>query len=154
MNQSSGTPPLLELLSLAAAADRLRAKVPDDHLLADRADRLLDFALAEYARIAELDAGMGRLALCHADRAGAVAMRRLYQQWADQADDFLRLLRGHGLRERLGAKFEELEAAVGRTLAMLSITLESLERAEEQFRTGQTYTLEEARRELRAAAGG
>jgi hypothetical protein len=150
MNPSTAAPPLLDLLPGDSSPTGNPAR---DTALADRAYRLIGFALAEYGSIVELDLGMDRLALRYADPQGAVAMRRVYQQWVNQTEELLDRVRGHGLRDRLGAKYEELERAVGRTLAMLSVTLESLERADEQFRTGQTQTLEEVRRELRAAAG-
>jgi hypothetical protein len=150
MNQSTAAPALLDLLpgGFGPTDDPAR-----DNTLADRAERLLGFALAEHERIVDLDTGMDHLALCYADPQGADAMRRVYQQWVNQADELLDRVRGHGLREHLSDKYEELERALGRTLAMLSISLESLERAEKEFQIGHTQTLEEVRRELRAAAG-
>lgn len=121
--------------------------------LADRAARLVDFAVAQYQRIAELDLGMGRLSLRYTDPPGAMAMRRMYQQWVVGAEELLERVRGRGLRDQLAGKYDELERAAGRTQAMLSVTLESLSAAEEQFRKGETFSLEEVRRELRAAAG-
>jgi hypothetical protein len=151
MNQTISPTPLLDLLS---SPNPRQAGVPgDDNELAARAEQLIDFALAEHKRIAELDLGMGRLSLRFMDPQGANAMRGLYQQWAARADELLEGVRRYGLRERLGAKYEELERATGRTWAMLSITLQSLSEADEQFKKGETFSLEEVRRELRAAAG-
>ncbi|HSU66075.1 MAG TPA: hypothetical protein VLJ39_04355 [Tepidisphaeraceae bacterium] len=151
MSQIIHPTPLLDLLASSKAP---HAGEPQNAGgLATRALQLIDFELSEYARITELDLGMGRLSLRHTDPHGAAAMRSLYQQWASQADELLARLRNYGLHEQLEEKYEELERAVGRTLAMLSVTLDSLAQADEQARTGQTFSLEEVRRELRAAAG-
>jgi hypothetical protein len=139
-----------QLISQNSLLDLLSPQSDGSNELATRAHQLVEFALAEYVRIAELDLGLGRLSLRYQDPQGAAAMRGLYQHWASQADELLGRLRDYGLVEN---KCTDLERAVGRTLAMLSIPIESLARAEEQFRTGQTYSLEEVRRELRAAAG-
>jgi hypothetical protein len=143
------------LLDLLPPSDVPSKGVPGKGVadLADRAARLIDFADAEYQRIAELDLGMGRLSLRYTDPQGATAMRRLYLQWVVHTEELLERVRGCGLRDRLGAKYEELERAAGQTRAMLSVTLESLSAAAEQFRRGETFSLEEVRRELRAAAG-
>ena len=152
MNQAVSTPPLLDLFSRPTDGPGDDVATPDD-ALADRAARLIDFALAEHERISALDIGMGRLALNYRDPQGATAMRRMYQQWADQSDELLRRVKSHGLARRLRGKFDALEHVVGVTLAMLSITLESARRGAEQVERGETVSIEEVRRELRAAAG-
>ena len=144
MSDSVATTPLLDLLASPAGEQGT------DRALAERAGQLMEFALAEYDRIAGLDENLGRLALRHTDRQGAAAIRRLYQQWVEQADELLHRVRTHGLRERLADGYEKLERAVGRTLAMLSVTLDSLERADEQIQKGEVVSAEEIRRELRA----
>lgn len=143
------TPPLLDLFSPPSAGVGANPETTDEGL-ADRAERLIDFALAEHERIAGLDVGMGRLALNHTDPPGAAAMRRMYQQWADQSTELLRRVKRHGLHDRLRAKFDALERKVGVTLAMLSITLESVRIAAEQIKRGEVVSIEEVRRELRA----
>lgn len=148
MTLTMTSPPLLDLL-IAPAADPASTDAP----LLERAERLIDFALAEHERIAGLDVSMDRIALNHADPQGANAMRRMYQQWADQSDALLRRVKSHGLQSRLQPKFDALERAIGVTLAMLSITLDSIRRGEDDVRNGRTHSLEEVRRELRAAAG-
>lgn len=151
MDHAISPTPLLDLLR---PAEQSRTGLPPNgDELAARAEQLIDFELAEYQRIVDLDLGMGRLSLRFTDPQGATAMRGLYQQWAGQAEELLRRVRGYGLSGRLGARIEELERATGRTLAMLSISLQSLSDAQEQFKKGETFSLEEVRRELRAAAG-
>jgi hypothetical protein len=147
--QTSPTTPLLDLLPSppdGAVVDGGEA----DEALADRAERLIDFALAEHGRITGLDVEMGRLALDYTDPQGAAAMRRMYQQWADEADELLRRVKGLGLHDRLRAKFDALDRAVGVSRAMLSITLESSRRSDEQVERGEVVSIEEVRRELRA----
>jgi hypothetical protein len=149
---TNSSTPLLDLLPPSdSASSGISGNGVTD--LMDRAARLIDFAIAEYQRIAELDLGMGQLSLRHTDPQGATAMRRLYQQWVVHTEELLERVCGYGLRDGLGAGYEELERAAGRTQAMLSVTLESLSAADEQFRKGETFSLEEVRRELRAAAG-
>jgi len=149
VSQTSLRPPLLDLLSGPPDGAGIESGETDD-ARADRAGRLIEFALADHERISGLDIGMGRLALDYADPKGATAMRRMYQQWADQSDELLRRVKSHGLRDRVRAKFDALERAVGVTLAMLSITLDSLRRADEQIERGEVVSIEEVRRELRA----
>src|SRR3954470_20087728 len=147
--QTSPTTPLLDLLPRSAAGAVVDGGEADE-ALADRAERVIDFALAEHDRISGLDIGTGRLALAFTGPHGAAAMRRMYQQWADEADELLRRVKGLGLRDRLRAKFDALDRAVGVTLAMLSITLDSLRQSAEQIERGDVVSIEEVRRELRA----
>ena len=149
MNQSAPAPPLLDLLDLPSG-DPSAGDSSANGALADRARRLVAFSLADYERIRGLDEDLGLLALRYKDPQGANAIRRLYRQWAEQADALLHRLRTDGLRERLSADYEKLDYSVGRTLAMLSITLESLKKADEQIARGEVHSLEEVRRELRA----
>jgi hypothetical protein len=148
VSQTSPKPPLIDLLSGPAGGEIEPGET--DEARADRAGRLIEFAIAEHEQISGLDVGMGRIALNYADPQGAAAMRRMYQQWADQSDELLRRVKSHGLRDQLRAKFDALERAVGVTLAMLSITLDSLRQADEQIERGDVVSIEEVRRELRA----
>lgn len=147
MIQSIPAPPLLDLLDSPTGGEPT-----PDVAGAARADRLIGFLLAEYERIRRLDEDLGSLALRHNDPRGATAVRRLYQQWVDQADELLRRLRSHGRRGQPAGEHAALEEAVGRTLAMLSIPLDALRRADEQIARGETISGEEVRRELRASS--
>jgi hypothetical protein len=111
------------------------------------------YALQQYTNIRMLDEALGGVALNNRKKPAATAMRRLYERWCKDADALIVRAKQLGLHRGMGADFTALDAAVGRTQAMLKVTLESLDRADEQIRNGQTHTLEEVRRELRAAAG-
>lgn len=80
-------------------------------------------------------------------------MRQLHEEWLSPARGLLARMRemrkaGHRI-ERL----EELEDAVGLTRALLMTTVDDIERGREQARNGESFTLEEVRRELHAATG-
>ncbi len=115
------------------------------------AARLIRWSLDEYGHIRSVDE-MPPHPTDPAERQMFVLMRRAYADWASDAEAVL--ARVASLKD--GAPIEgrtALEDAVGRTRAMLSVSLEDLDQAEEQIRNGQTVTLEEVRRELRAASG-
>lgn len=146
--------PWLDLLSRPTAdpgaATPTTGTARDDSQLTEKAGALIDFSLAEHEQIAGLDVKLGRLALRYTDWQGAYAIRYLYEQWADRAEELLRRVRSLGLHRVLAEQWEKLLDVVGRTRAMLSISLDSLERADEQIRNGDVISIEEVRRELRA----
>ena len=111
------------------------------------------YALQQYTNIRMLDEAFDGVALNNHKKPAATAMRKLYERWCKDVDALIARAKHLGLHKGMGADFAALDAAVGRTQAMLKVTLESLDRADEQIRNGQTHTLEEVRRELRAAAG-
>ena len=152
MIQSNASTPLLDLLS-PGDHPATSGDLAPVHSPVEAARSLMMLALANYVALRQFDQGMGGLALNRRNRAAAVAMRSLYEQWASQADELLSRMRQLGLRNSAGSDFECLDTAVARTRAMLSVTLESLDQADEELRAGRTCTLEEVRRELRAAAG-
>lgn len=117
------------------------------------AERLIDFSLAKREGIEGLDVEMGRVALCYAQRKAAMAMRAMYSEWTEEATGLLRHVRETGLGEKLPAKTDQLSYAIARIKAMLSISLEDIEQGAKDIRDGNTFSLEEVRRELRAASG-
>jgi len=108
----------------------------------------------EYRSIRKLEDALGESRSAPFDRQLAGSLRQVYDQWVRRADELLTRVRDLRLRDRLAERFDELEQAVGRTLAMLSVTLEDLDRADEEIRAHQTVSLEEVRRELRARSHG
>jgi hypothetical protein len=138
--------PLLDLLRASAARGGNRAKKQ----LSDIAARLVASAMDDYRHVDGLDRGMASEDPQAFDRDAAVVIRRLYDEWASQAETLLdRVLP----LERSGVSIagaSELADAVGRTRAMLSVSLDNLDRAEDQLRRGEVKSVEEVRRELRA----
>lgn len=146
--------PLLDLMVIPTPSPEGGAAAPPPGHAVASARVLMAFAKEQHDSLRRLDDAMGGYVTLRQDnRPAALAMRRLYEAWSAQADELLNRVRQLGLREQLAEEYNTLDGVVGRTQAMLSITLESLDRADEQIRTGQTYSLEEVRRELRAAAG-
>lgn len=85
--------------------------------------------------------------------AAAMQLRSAWQRWADDADALLDRIRPH-LKQKvhvIGAL--DLDYAIGRARAMLSLTPEAVMASREQVRRGAVRSAEEVRRELRAAAG-
>jgi hypothetical protein len=146
--------PILDLLPPAPA---VVAEPQEVEALADRAGRVIEFALAEYGQVKALDLSLNRLALRHTDRVGAIAMRALYERWAEQAEKLLDRIVSNHLQQRMRPSVEQLQNALGLTRAMLSVSLDDLEKADEDFRTGnyKSYSsVEELRRELRTRSAG
>lgn len=145
--------PPFDLLALAEQAGPAGVDGAGAHV-AELAARLLEYAMDEYRSIRKLEDALGENRSATFDGQLAGSLRRLYGQWADRGDELLTRVRDLRLRDRLAARFNELDDAVGRTLAMLKVTLEDLDRADEQIRAGQVVSLEEVRRELRARSHG
>jgi hypothetical protein len=80
-------------------------------------------------------------------------MRRMYEAWSGPSSELLaraREMSGAGQRvERVAELLEAVRLARG----LMATTVGDIERGREQIRRGEFVTLEEARRELRAAAG-
>jgi len=145
--------PLFDVLKSSCAAS-----APSDGGAADAAARMslvaehfVAAALDEYRHIKALDEVPEPEAPRYVfDRQVAILLRHMYDQWATYAESLLARIRSvQSSRPVKG--LGELNEAIGRTRAMLSVTLEDLHRAEEQFRNGQTISLEEVRRDLRAS---
>lgn len=114
---------------------------PDSIRQAEIAAKFVAAALDEYRHLDALD---HRDEDEPFDRQTALMLRERFDVWATYAEALL---------DRVGPSVRgtsELLDAVGRTRAMLSVTLEDLDHAEEQIRRGETVSLEEVRRELRA----
>lgn len=130
---------LLDVVISDAAAERSSAV----------AAQLVQSALSEYDRIKQLDGELAPRSNAEHDRHTAVLIRGMYEDWARQADALLdRVTR---VQKRFGpvADSEKLGDMYGRTRAMLSVTLEQIERARRDVAEGRTIPMEEVRRELR-----
>jgi hypothetical protein len=113
-------------------------------------------ALADYRLIRKLDeVPIGKQPVF--DRQVAILIRHMYDEWATQGEGLLKRIAAINV-ERSGdgrgtPGIEDLRDAVGRTRAMLSVSLEEIEEGIAECERGETIPLEEVRRELRAAAG-
>jgi hypothetical protein len=118
------------------------------------ANELVAACLDEYRHIEALDVcgptGKWRRVYVRETEA---EMRQLHEQWMGSARPLYERVKemrraGHQIE-----RFQELMDAVFLTQTLLMTTVADLERAREQYRNGEWFTLEEVRRELRAASG-
>ena len=112
--------------------------------------QLVTGSLCQYRRIDALDRSVRTSQDDPFDRPIAVLLREAYDRWAVDAEALLDRAAELGREGRELPGFEELGDAVGRTRAFLSVTLESMDRAEKQIERGEVTPLAEVRRELRA----
>jgi hypothetical protein len=112
------------------------------------AERWVAAALAEEAALREHDDALFPVAGDDAAAAAAARLRGAWLRWANDADALLdalrRLTRGSGPIE--GAS--RLDYDVGRARAMLSMTPELIQARRAQVDRGETFPMEEVRREL------
>lgn len=140
--------PLLDALRASAATGKQPAAVEQSTQIAEE---FVAAALDEYRHIEALDRVPDEASFVF-DRQTAVLLRQMFADWATHAEALLDRL---GPNDSAGAEVkgvDELSRALGRTRAMLSVTLEDLDRAAEQLRTGKTHSLEEVRREVRSGS--
>jgi hypothetical protein len=83
------------------------------------------------------------------DRGAELMLRGMFEQWAREADSAIERVERIEREEGTVPGFDQLQHQHGRVGAMLSVSLADLDTAREQIRTGQTFTAEEVRRELR-----
>jgi len=76
----------------------------------------------------------------------------MYELWVCEADSLLDRVRQ--ARQKFGdvPRCEELRDALGRTLAMLSVSVDDMEGGRKDFLEGRVLSAEEVRRELRLSA--
>lgn len=126
----------------------------------DRAERsvgiaaqLVEGALADLERIELLEKGLAPAGLSQFDRQSVALIRGLYEQWANDARALLD--RADQAERRFGRidRVRDLRDALGRTLAMLSVSIEDMEAGRRDILDGRMSSGEEARRELRLHTG-
>jgi len=112
--------------------------------------QLIDSALDELRQIEKLDQSLAPQDPLDFDRQTAALIREMYERWVGEAELLLqRVARVESSRGRI-ASAQLLRDAVGRTRAMLSISLDAMEESRRQVREGRLIPVEEVRRELRA----
>jgi hypothetical protein len=112
------------------------------------AAELIESALGEIRHIENLDESLAPSDAAEYDRQTVALVRGMYEEWARSVEGLLD--RMDRLEHRQGPLrgADALRAAHGRTCAMLSITLERLER-DYQLAQSPGVPIEEVRRELR-----
>jgi len=113
------------------------------------AAQLVESALSELEQIEKIDQSLAPEDPLQFDRRTVGLLRSMYEQWARETQGLLE--RVARLEERSGAiaGAQGLRDAHGRTMAMLSISLEHMEEARQQVAEGRLIPIEEVRRELR-----
>lgn len=116
------------------------------------AEELISASLDEYRHICALDKHLPGEEPEPFNSRVAEVLRKGYEQWATQAEALL--ARIAPLHQKHEIKLhDDLALAVGRTQAMLTVSMEAIEKGMEQIRNGEFVTLEEIRRELRDKRG-
>jgi hypothetical protein len=113
------------------------------------ATHLVRFALDELAQIERLDENLAPEDPLSFDRPTVAWVRGMYERWAEEVASLLARLDEVETESGAISGAGALRDAHGRTRAMLSVSLDQLERGARDIRDGRTTPIEEARRELR-----
>ena len=144
----------ISLLDAIGSSPSTYDGVPPVELQVRMSNELVAACLDEYRHIEALD-------LCGPTkhwrrlyvRETETQMRKLHEAWLAAARDLLTRVQEMAAAGHPITGLGELEDAVLTTRGLLMMTLDEIEEGEEQARRGETYTLEEVRRELRAQTG-
>lgn len=115
------------------------------------AAQLIESSLTELAQIEKLDQSLAAADPREFDRETAALIRGLYEQWAHDAESLLDRVGQAERRFGVIAAAEGLRSAFGRTMAMLSISLDDMEASRRDIVAGRLFSPAEVRRELRPA---
>jgi hypothetical protein len=142
--------PLFDSLRSSASRHPQVSQADADERFRVIAEQFVSAALDEYRHIDLLDRSARPTFEDPFDRQTAILLRERYDRWATDAEalyDRVVAVRGEG---QVIAGLKDLNDAIGRTRAMLSVTLESIDIAKEQIRRGECIPLAEVRRAIRA----
>jgi hypothetical protein len=109
-------------------------------------------AIVELDQVEKLDENLMPEGSSRYNRQTAVLLRGIYEEWAHQAEGLLYRLGRLEKRSIVVEGAGELRDAYGRTRAMLSVSPEQLEAAQQDLEAGRVTPLEEVRRELHLGA--
>jgi len=135
----------LPLFDVVMSSDRAERAI---HM----AGQLAEAALGELRQIETIEEGLAPAGLTHFDRATVALVRGMYEQWAHETESLLdRIVQAE---RKFGAvpRVQSLRDALGRTLAMLSVSLDDMEAGRRELMEGRVVSGEEVRRELRLGA--
>lgn len=138
--------PVFDLMSAEASE---HASLDGSARLARMAEELVAGVLAAFRQVEQLD----RLPPGSQEpfrKDVAIMLRLAYSQCAQDAEQVLQRVSRLEKRGKQIAGAEALRDALGRTQAMLSVSLEDISEAQQQGRQGNVRAAEELRRELRA----
>jgi len=134
----------LPLLDVVLSSDS------DRHKSEEVAAELIQAALNDIRHIERLDENLAPADPTDFDRQTVAIMRGMYDDWARQTEGLLDRIAPLERTGRLIAGSDELRHAHGRTRAMLSISMERLERGHRDAVAGRAIPIEEVRRGLRS----
>jgi hypothetical protein len=135
----------LPLFDIVISSDRAERSV-------GVAARLVQGALADLRQIEMLEEGLAPAGLTQFDRQSVALIRGMYEQWANEARGLLDRAAQVGRRFGRVEGAEVLHDSLGRTLAMLSISIDDMETGSREILDGRMISGEEVRRELRLHA--
>jgi len=135
----------LPLFDVVMSSDRAERSV-------DVADRLVDGALADLRQIEALEEGLAPAGLTQFDRQTVALLRGMYEQWAHESRSVLDRVAQAERRFGKVKGGDTLRDALGRTLAMLSVSIDDMEASRREITEGRIVSAEEVRRELRVHA--
>ena len=115
------------------------------------AAELVQSALSQIEHLRRLDESLAPTDPTSFDRRTVALLREMYESWATDAEALLKYLDAIQRRRVNIPGIEDLKDAHGRTRAMLSISLDDLERGHRDAVAGRTTPIAEVRRELRSA---
>jgi predicted transcriptional regulator len=116
------------------------------------AGQLVRSALSELADIHVLEENVAPENPLAFERQTASSIRGMYESWVRGAEALLERVAVVERNSRAVEEAEALRDAVGRTRAMLSVSLDQVERGLRDIAEGHTVPAEEVRRELRLRA--
>lgn len=118
-------------------------------LLSQRlARRLIESSLTDRIEIEKFDASLAPEDPLNFDRETAGLIRAMYEQWADDVDSLLTRIAEVERRFGLVAEVALLQEQLGKTRAMLSISLDDMESGCRDIKEGRLHSAAEVRREL------
>lgn len=132
----------LPLLDVVMSSDRTERA-------AHMATQLAEAALGELRQIEMIEEGLAPAGLTHFDRPTVVLIRGMYEQWARESESLLTRIEQAEQRFAAVPPAQPLRDALGRVLAMLSVSLEDMEAGRRDIAEGRLISAEEVRRELR-----
>ena len=135
----------LPLFDVVMSSDRAERSV-------EVASRMIDAAVTDLRQIEIMEESLAPAGLSQFDRQTVALLRGMYEQWTFEARSHLD--RAEQAERRFG-KIEQVQTlrdALGRTLAMLSVTIDDMEFGSRGILEGRVVPAEEVRRELRPRA--